>query len=151
VVVGDVNSTLAGALTASKLGLRLAHVEAGLRSFDRTMPEEINRVLTDSMSDLLFTTERGANENLAQEGTRRDRIHFVRNVMIDTLFRYRERARESSILEALSVEPRGYSLLTLHRPSNVEVERGARHWIGPLLNDGGPQTRVWCCNSPGLP
>jgi UDP-N-acetylglucosamine 2-epimerase (non-hydrolysing) len=96
VVVGDVNSTLAGALTASKLGLRLAHVEAGLRSFDRTMPEEINQVLTDSISDLLFTTERGANENLVQEGIRRDRIHFVGNVMIDTLFRYRERARESS-------------------------------------------------------
>jgi UDP-N-acetylglucosamine 2-epimerase (non-hydrolysing) len=132
VVVGDVNSTLAGALTASKLGLRLAHVEAGLRSFDRSMPEEINRVLTDSISDLLFTTERGANENLVQEGIRRDRIHFVGNVMIDTLFRYRERARESSILEALSVEPRGYSLLTLHRPSNVDTEDALRPLLGAV-------------------
>jgi UDP-N-acetylglucosamine 2-epimerase (non-hydrolysing) len=132
VVVGDVNSTLAGALTASKLGLRLAHVEAGLRSFDRTMPEEINRVLTDSISDLLFTTERAANENLMQEGIRRDRIHFVGNVMIDTLFRYRERARESSILEALAVEPRGYSLLTLHRPSNVDTEDTLRPLLGAV-------------------
>ena len=130
VVVGDVNSTLAGAITASKLGLRLAHVEAGLRSFDRTMPEEINRVLTDSISDLLFTTERTADENLVQEGIRRDRIHFVGNVMIDTLFRYRERARASSILEALAVAPRGYSLLTLHRPSNVDTEDALRPLLG---------------------
>jgi UDP-N-acetylglucosamine 2-epimerase (non-hydrolysing) len=132
VVVGDVNSTLAGALTASKLGLRLAHVEAGLRSFDRTMPEEINRVLTDSMSDLLFTTEPAANENLAREGIPGDRVHFVGNVMIDTLIRYRERARESSILEALSVESRGYSLLTLHRPSNVDTEDALRPILGAV-------------------
>jgi UDP-N-acetylglucosamine 2-epimerase (non-hydrolysing) len=88
---------LAGAITATKLGIRLAHVEAGLRSFDRTMPEEINRILTDSISDLLFTTEPAANGNLAREGIPGDRIHFVGNVMIDTLFRYRERARASSI------------------------------------------------------
>jgi UDP-N-acetylglucosamine 2-epimerase (non-hydrolysing) len=131
-VVGDVNSTLAGAITASKLGLRLAHVEAGLRSFDRTMPEEINRVLTDSISDLLFTTERTADENLVQEGIRRDRIHFVGNVMIDTLFRYRERARASSILEVLAVAPRGYSLLTLHRPSNVDTEDALRPLLGAV-------------------
>jgi UDP-N-acetylglucosamine 2-epimerase (non-hydrolysing) len=132
VVVGDVNSTLAGALTASKLGLRLAHVEAGLRSFDRTMPEEINRVVTDSISDLLFTTEPAANENLAREGIPGDRVHFVGNVMIDTLIRYRERARESSILEALSVESRGYSLLTLHRPSNVDTEDALRPILGAV-------------------
>jgi len=128
-VVGDVNSTLAGALTANKLGIRLAHVEAGLRSFDRTMPEEINRVLTDSMSDLLFTTEPAANENLAREGIPSDRIHFVGNVMIDTLFRYRERARASSALQTLAVKARDYSLLTLHRPSNVDSEDALR----PLL------------------
>ena len=132
VVVGDVNSTLAGALTASKLGLQLAHVEAGLRSFDRTMPEEINRVLTDSIADLLFTTEPAANENLAREGIPGDRIHYVGNVMIDTLFRYRERARGSSILETLSVEPRGYSLLTLHRPSNVDTEDALRPILGAV-------------------
>jgi len=103
VVVGDVNSTLAGALTASKLGLRLAHMEAGLRSFNRTMPEEINRVLTDSISDLFFTTEPAANENLAREGIPGDHVYYVGNVMIDTLYRYRERARASSILETLSV------------------------------------------------
>ena len=119
-VVGDVNSTLAGAITATKLGIRLVHVEAGLRSFDRRMPEETNRVLTDAISDILFTTEPAANENLAREGIPADRVHFVGNVMIDTLFRYRERARASAALEGLSLKPKGYSLLTLHRPSNVD-------------------------------
>ena len=120
VVVGDVNSTLAGALAAVKLGIPVAHVEAGLRSFDRSMPEEINRILTDSVSDLLFTTEPSANENLAREGVAGSRVHFVGNVMIDTLFRYRERAAASTILERLGVEPGGYVALTLHRPSNVD-------------------------------
>ena len=129
-VVGDVNSTLAGAITAAKLGVRLAHVEAGLRSFDRAMPEEINRVLTDSISDLLFTTESTANENLAREGISRDRIHFVGNVMIDTLFHYRERARASTLLEVLALKPHGYSLLTLHRPSNVDSEDTLRPLLG---------------------
>jgi UDP-N-acetylglucosamine 2-epimerase (non-hydrolysing) len=121
VVVGDVNSTLAAAVTAVKLGIPLAHVEAGLRSGDRTMPEEINRILTDSVSDLLFTTEPVAAENLAREGVAPGRVHFVGNVMIDTLFRYRERARESSILRDLGLEPGGYAALTLHRPSNVDA------------------------------
>jgi UDP-N-acetylglucosamine 2-epimerase (non-hydrolysing) len=120
VVVGDVNSTLAAAITAVKLGLPLAHVEAGLRSGDRTMPEEINRILTDSISDILFTTEPVAAENLAREGVDPARVHFVGNVMIDTLFRYRERARESTILHDLGLEPGGYAALTLHRPSNVD-------------------------------
>ena len=131
-VVGDVNSTLAGAITATKLGIRLAHVEAGLRSFDRTMPEEINRVLTDSISDLLFTTEPAANENLAREGIPSDRIHFVGNVMIDTLFHYRERARTSTVLETLAVKPQGYCLLTLHRPSNVDSEDTLRLLLGAV-------------------
>jgi len=121
VVVGDVNSTLAAAVTAVKLGIPLAHVEAGLRSGDRTMPEEINRILTDSISDLLFTTEPVAAENLAHEGVAPGRVHFVGNVMIDTLFRYRERARESSILRDLGLAPGGYAALTLHRPSNVDA------------------------------
>ena len=120
VVVGDVNSTIAAALTAVKVGIPVAHVEAGLRSFDRTMPEEINRVLTDSISDLLFTTEPAANENLAREGIPADRIHFVGNVMIDTLFRYRERAQHSPILASLGLEIGSYVALTLHRPSNVD-------------------------------
>jgi UDP-N-acetylglucosamine 2-epimerase (non-hydrolysing) len=119
-VVGDVNSTLAGALAGAKLGIAVAHVEAGLRSFDRTMPEEINRILTDSVSDLLFTTEPSGNENLAREGVPAERVHFVGNVMIDTLFRYRERAAASTILDRLGVQGGGYVALTLHRPSNVD-------------------------------
>ncbi len=121
-VVGDVTSTLATALAAVKVGCPVAHVEAGLRSFDRTMPEEVNRVLTDSISDLLFTTEPVAQENLTREGVSPKRIHFVGNVMIDTLFRYRERARESDVLERLGLEPGAYAALTLHRPSNVDDE-----------------------------
>jgi UDP-N-acetylglucosamine 2-epimerase (non-hydrolysing) len=121
VVVGDVNSTLAAAITAVKLGMPLAHVEAGLRSGDRTMPEEINRILTDSISDLLFTTEPVAADNLAREGIDPARVHLVGNVMIDTLFRYRERARESTILRDLKLVPGGYATLTLHRPSNVDT------------------------------
>jgi UDP-N-acetylglucosamine 2-epimerase (non-hydrolysing) len=123
VVVGDVNSTLAGALTAVKCGITVAHVEAGLRSFDRGMPEEINRIVTDSVSDLLFTTEPSANENLAREGIRQDRVHHVGNVMIDTLFRHLHRARRSPVLAALGLEPRSYGVLTLHRPSNVDDGR----------------------------
>jgi UDP-N-acetylglucosamine 2-epimerase (non-hydrolysing) len=121
VVVGDVNSTVAAALTAVKLGLPLAHVEAGLRSGDRTMPEEINRIVTDSISDLLFTSEPAGAENLAREGVDPGRVHFVGNVMIDTLFRYRERARTSTILRDLALAPGGYVALTLHRPSNVDA------------------------------
>ena len=121
-VVGDVTSTLAAALTAVKVGCPVAHVEAGLRSFDRTMPEEVNRILTDAISDLLFTTEPKAQENLAREGIPAERIHFVGNVMIDTLFRYRERARESDVLERLRLEAGAYAVLTLHRPSNVDDE-----------------------------
>lgn len=122
VVVGDVNSTVAAALTAVKLGRPVAHIEAGLRSFDRGMPEEVNRVLTDAVSDLLFTTEASAGENLAREGVAADRIHFVGNVMIDTLFRYREKARESRVLDRLALTAGGYTALTLHRPSNVDDE-----------------------------
>lgn len=122
VVVGDVNSTVAAALTGVKLGRPVAHVEAGLRSFDRSMPEEINRVLTDAVSDRLFTTEPAANDNLAREGVPAEKVHFVGNVMIDTLFRYRERARQSDVLDRLRLEPGGYAALTLHRPSNVDDE-----------------------------
>jgi UDP-N-acetylglucosamine 2-epimerase (non-hydrolysing) len=122
VVVGDVNSTVAATLAAVKLGRPVAHVEAGLRSFDRTMPEEVNRILTDSVSDLLFTTEPSADENLAREGVPAERVHFVGNVMIDTLFRYRERARQSEIVGRLGLGRKGYAVLTLHRPSNVDDE-----------------------------
>jgi UDP-N-acetylglucosamine 2-epimerase (non-hydrolysing) len=119
-VVGDVNSTIACALVASKLGVPVVHVEAGLRSYDRGMPEEINRVLTDQISDLLFTTEESAADNLRREGVDGSKIHFVGNVMIDTLLAHRDRARARRIHESLGLEPGGYGLMTLHRPSNVD-------------------------------
>ncbi|HEY7444182.1 MAG TPA: UDP-N-acetylglucosamine 2-epimerase (non-hydrolyzing) [Vicinamibacterales bacterium] len=119
-VVGDVNSTLACALVAAKQCIQVAHVEAGLRSFDRTMPEEINRVLTDRISDWLFVTEPSAVENLRHEGVDASRIHFVGNVMIDTLLACRERARALQVPQGLGLTPRGYAILTLHRPSNVD-------------------------------
>lgn len=121
-VVGDVNSTIACGLVASKKGVPLIHVEAGLRSYDRAMPEEINRVLTDQISDLLFTTERDARENLIREGIPEDRVHFVGNVMIDALFKNLKLA----VPAASVVESHGFSLpgkfavLTLHRPANVD-------------------------------
>ncbi len=119
-VVGDVNSTIACGLVAVKLGVRLVHVEAGLRSFDREMPEEINRVLTDAISDLLFCTEQSGVDNLRREGIADTRIHLVGNVMIDTLLRHRERAEQSRVLETLGLVAGGYAILTLHRPSNVD-------------------------------
>ena len=119
-VVGDVNSTIGCALVAAKLDIPVIHVEAGLRSFDRTMPEEINRVLTDAVSDLLFVTEPSGVENLKREGVAEDKIHFVGNVMIDTLRRFQVRAAESTILETLGLEAKGYAVLTLHRPANVD-------------------------------
>lgn len=122
VVVGDVNSTMAAAIVASKQLIRVAHVEAGLRSHDRTMPEEINRVVTDAISDLLLTPSRDANENLLREGVSAEKIRFVGNVMIDSLHRNLERARSSKILERLGLEPRRFCAMTLHRPSNVDVK-----------------------------
>jgi UDP-N-acetylglucosamine 2-epimerase (non-hydrolysing) len=119
-VPGDVNSTIACALVASKLGFKVAHVEAGLRSFDRSMPEEINRILTDHLADLLFTTEPSANENLRNEGIPKGKIHFVGNTMIDTLVRLLPKAklRWPSLQERLGLK--NYVLVTLHRPSNVD-------------------------------
>jgi len=121
VVFGDVNSTLAASVVASKLMVPVAHVEAGLRSFDRTMPEEINRIVTDILSDLLFTTERDAIENLRREGIPDEKIHFTGNVMIDTLLTFADKARKSDITERLGLSDRNYAVLTLHRPSNVDV------------------------------
>ena len=120
-VVGDVNSTLAGALTAIKLRIPVAHVEAGLRSFNREMPEEINRLVTDSVSDLLFTTEKSAEKNLRAEGVPPGRIHFVGNVMIDTLLALRGTARRMAHYRKLGLRPGQYALVTLHRPSNVDA------------------------------
>jgi len=122
VVAGDVNSTLACALVASKLHTPIAHIEAGLRSFDRQMPEEINRTLTDSLSDYLFTTCEDANQNLLKEGVDREKIFFVGNLMIDTLTAMLPKARSSSIHQTLSC-PETYGLVTLHRPSNVDTPK----------------------------
>jgi UDP-N-acetylglucosamine 2-epimerase (non-hydrolysing) len=118
-VVGDVNSTMAAAITAAKLGIPVAHVEAGLRSFDRTMPEEINRIVTDSIANYHFTTEDSANENLRREGFS-ESIFFVGNTMIDTLLKHVDRAKRSSILQRLGMNGHEYGIVTLHRPSNVD-------------------------------
>ncbi len=119
-VVGDVNSTIACTLTAAKLHIKTIHVEAGLRSNDRKMPEEINRVLTDSISDLLFVTEKSGLENLKQEGAADSKVYFVGNVMIDSVAYYLNKTDTSEILSDLNVEAGKFILVTLHRPSNVD-------------------------------
>jgi UDP-N-acetylglucosamine 2-epimerase (non-hydrolysing) len=118
IVVGDVNSTLACSITAKKLGIRVAHVEAGLRSRDMSMPEEINRLCTDAISDALFTTDELASDNLRREGVPEGRVHFVGNTMIDTLLRCLDRACARPLPTGL--EAKGYAVLTLHRPQNVD-------------------------------
>ena len=157
VVVGDVNSTVACALVASKLAVPVAHVEAGLRSFDRGMPEEINRVLTDQLSDLLFTTEESAFDNLAREGIAADKIHFVGNVMIDTLLAHREHARALQVARQHGLTTDHYAVLTLHRPSNVDdpvvFERLATALAHvardlPILFPVHPRTRPALARSP---
>jgi UDP-N-acetylglucosamine 2-epimerase (non-hydrolysing) len=119
-VVGDVNSTVACSLVASKLWIPVAHVEAGLRSFDRQMPEEINRLVTDALSDYLFITEKSGRENLLKEGIAENKIHFVGNCMIDSLVGLMEKAEQSDIMEKLKITERQFLLVTLHRPSNVD-------------------------------
>lgn len=131
-VVGDVNSTLATALTAKKLGITVAHVEAGLRSFDMTMPEEINRLCTDAIADILFTTDRIADTNLAREGVSPERIHFVGNVMIDSLLAHRAIAASRRYGEEIGLRPGAYGVLTLHRPSNTDEPERLREILGAL-------------------
>ncbi len=121
-VYGDVNSTVAAALVCSKLGIRIAHIEAGLRSFDRTMPEEINRLVTDQLSDMLFTPSVDGNENLVREGIREEKVFLVGNVMIDTLIRFLPRADEIFSLLKTELSLGSFGLVTLHRPSNVDEE-----------------------------
>ncbi len=120
IVVGDVNSTMACTITAKKLGIKVAHVEAGLRSRDMEMPEEINRLCTDALCDYLFTTDHFANENLRNEGISEDKIFFVGNVMIDTLLKHKNLALKLDVFNKLGVEKNGYATLTMHRPSNVD-------------------------------
>lgn len=121
---GDVNSTLAAAIVANKMGIKLAHIESGLRSFDRDMPEEINRILTDEISDFLLVTEQSGVDNLKKEGKKDEQILYVGNTMIDTLMAYSDKIDESQILEKLSVEEDKYILMTMHRPSNVDNKEG---------------------------
>ncbi|HKO87441.1 MAG TPA: UDP-N-acetylglucosamine 2-epimerase (non-hydrolyzing) [Burkholderiales bacterium] len=158
VVVGDVNSTLACSLVASKKGIAVIHVEAGLRSNDRTMPEEINRILTDQLSDLLYTTERSAQANLEREGIRAERIEFVGNVMIDSLHANRAASVPArSTLQSAKVgtdlldHPKGYGVVTLHRPSNVDQPETLSEVLGilrevsnklPLICALHPRTRA---------
>lgn len=133
VVVGDVNSTMACAIVAKKLWIPVAHIEGGLRSGDMHMPEEINRLVTDSITDLFFTTDPDANANLKREGVPPGRIHFSGNVMIDTLLENVERAgRESDILKRLGLAPKQYAFLTLHRPSNVDDPEVLKGLLGAL-------------------
>ena len=149
-VVGDVNSTVACALVCAKLGVKVAHVEAGLRSRDRTMPEEINRLLTDQMADLLLTPSTDADENLRAEGIPAERIRFVGNIMIDSLMTNLERAKKSTARADLGLENKDYAVLTLHRPSNVDKDVAltrildALEQIGrrlPIVFPAHPRTR----------
>ena len=140
IVVGDVTSTLACTLVAIKMGIPLAHVEAGLRSGDRTMPEEINRILTDSVANYLFVTEQSGLDHLKREGVPDEKVFFTGNVMIDSLVRYQEKAKSSSILEELGLQPSDlenrrdtsglhetdYIVMTMHRPANVDTETGLK-------------------------
>jgi len=119
-VVGDVNSTVAATMAAAKLHIPTAHVEAGLRSFDRSMPEEINRMMTDAVADYLFVTEQSGLDNLKHEGVADDRVHFVGNCMIDSLVEHLEKASKLPTLTEYDLEPKNYAVMTLHRPSNVD-------------------------------
>ena len=151
VVVGDVTGTLACALGAVKLHVPVAHVEAGLRSRDRRMPEEINRIVTDAVSDFLFTPSRDADDNLRAEGIPAERIHFVGNVMVDSLQRALNSLDRSTVLEDLGLQPQGYAYLTLHRDFNVDVDDRLRQAIDavervqrrlPVLFPVHPRTRA---------
>jgi UDP-N-acetylglucosamine 2-epimerase (non-hydrolysing) len=142
VVVGDVTSTLACALVAVRNGVRVAHVEAGLRSGDRRMPEEINRILTDNLSDKLFVTEQAGLDNLRREGIPDEKVHFVGNVMIDSLVYYREKATVLNTVGTLGLLPKQYVLMTMHRPSNVDVPEGLQAIVQIVADTAKHQTVV---------
>jgi len=143
IVVGDVNSTVACALTAVKYGIRVAHVEAGLRSFDRGMPEEINRLATDAIADDLFVTEQSGVDHLLHDGVAPERIHFVGNTMIDSLLYALPRAEASSIMKHIGVEARQFALITLHRPSNVDDKEQLTMLVDVLNNIARQKTVVF--------
>ena len=133
VVVGDVNSTIACTLVAKKLGILVTHVEAGLRSFDREMPEELNRILTDSISDLLLTPSLDGNENLKNEGVSESRIKFVGNIMIDSLYDALERVKSTNSNPTKKLGINRYCVVTLHRPSNVDVQEKVSQLVEDLI------------------
>jgi len=143
IVVGDVNSTIACSLTAVKLGIKVAHVEAGLRSFDRSMPEEINRILTDAISDYLFVTEKSGIDNLNQEGVEKNKIHFVGHVMIDSLINFLPKAESSQILKRYGLSNKNYILVTMHRPSNVDNKENLKELISLLSKLAKKQTIIF--------
>lgn len=134
IVYGDVNSTMACSIVSAKLRIKIAHVEAGLRSFDNSMPEEINRIITDRISDYLFVTEKSGLENLRNEGVDENKIFFVGNVMIDSLITFLEQANQSEILDHLNLDNKKYILITMHRPSNVDSPEFMQEFFD-LLND----------------
>jgi UDP-N-acetylglucosamine 2-epimerase (non-hydrolysing) len=159
VVVGDVNATLAATLAAQEHRIPVAHVEAGLRSFDRSMPEEVNRVVVDHLADLLFTPSRDADENLLREGVAPERIHLVGNIMIDTLVAQLDAARRLDQAKRLGLAAGGYALVTLHRPANVDAEEPLRAlvrvlaWVQeriPIVFPVHPRTRARLEGSGGL-
>ena len=141
IVPGDVNSTLAAALAASKLGYPIAHIEAGLRSFDRTMPEEINRLLTDQLSDLLFVTEKSAIANLLKEGIDSSKVSFTGNIMIDSLIHQKEQIQATQILEQHQLEHGNFAIATFHRPSNVDNEKTLKQLVN-FLNELSGRIRL---------
>ncbi len=132
VVFGDVNSTLAAAVVAAKMGVKLAHVESGLRSFDRAMPEEINRIVTDHLSDYLFVTEESGMQNLQREGIAPEKVFFAGNIMIDSLLSTMNVVKKSDVLNKLGLRTREYALMTLHRPSNVDDSRTLTEILGTI-------------------
>jgi UDP-N-acetylglucosamine 2-epimerase (non-hydrolysing) len=148
IVVGDVTSTLACTLVAIKMGIKVAHVEAGLRSFDRSMPEELNRILTDSVADYLFVTEASGMQHLKNEGVADERVFFAGNVMIDSLVRYQEKAKTTTILEDLGLRTSDsglmtsdYIVMTMHRPANVDTEKGLQS-ILELIELSSQETKI---------
>jgi len=141
IVVGDVNSTLAAALVANKLTVRLAHLESGLRSFDKSMPEEHNRIMTDAITDYYFVTEQSGIENLQKEGTEKEKLFFVGNTMIDTIVSFDSKIQSSSILNELNLESKKYVLMTMHRPATVDNVDGLTKLI-ELIEEMTKQYKV---------
>jgi len=146
VVFGDVNSTMAAAIVAAKLCIDVAHVEAGLRSFDNSMPEEINRIVTDRLSKYLFVTEESGKRNLLHEGMPKENIYFVGNIMIDSLIGSLSLADESDILDRLGLKSGGYAAMTLHRPANVDDKKVLNNLLGILEKIGKKTPVVFPCH-----